>query len=217
MYRIFLVFCSLLLVVGLSVPALAASHYANDDAYVNSNSPDVAYPALGLWLTESDPEYRCFVEFTLGSAAVVSANLSMYHIPQWWWTANQTVDLSVEQYNFDQATLTWNNQPDASSWTFLGTWAIPQSDQGAWFSQDITSFYNNHLGQTITIRLKETWKEYPKDQYGAGFEDKEETCHAYGYCEAGNVPRIDYVVPEPGSLATLMLGLVGIYLGRRKR
>ena len=221
MYRIFLVLGILLIAVGLSAPALAAQILANDDVYVRSDSADLNTDGYGLWLQKwTGQDFNAYVEFTLGSTAVSAATLKMYLVCNWW-AAPQTIQLKGKEYSFDETTMTWNTQPaDRGTWGALGTWDIPAwTNTNVDKSLDITGFYNSNLGKTVTIYLYESYYGYNAALWVAAFEDREGGLKAHQYTTGTYPgPRIDYTpVPEPGSFATLMLGLAGIYFGRRKR
>lgn len=143
----------------------------NDDCYVYKNEPTSAHDADGLhsgffsWGGfGTGAERQTFIEVTLGTSAVSEAKLWLY-----WQQVDSTYNGSIKgaQYGFDETALTWNNKPNISSWsTVVGS--LSGTISVGWHGLDITTFYNNHLGQTVTFAIVGS-VEY-KDGY---FEDRE--------------------------------------------
>lgn len=165
----------------------AGNHSANDDTYTFKADPGTNYDDDGI-IVKVEPTRYGWVEFTFGTVSVTQATLHMYNM--WAATGNHNVEIRGGSYNFNETTLTWSNQPDAASWTVLGTW---NATAGAkWFTQDITSFYNSKLGQTVTFRL------HSPSGTGDGpiFEDRENTK------ATGNRPYVSFVTCIPPTITT---------------
>lgn len=157
----------------------------NDDSYGDSSEVGTGHDDRGI-LIKQERRRDGWLEFTLGSSPVRMAKLFMYQTLA---TCDpQTIELNGAEYAFDEVTLTFNNQPAASSWAFLGSWNAPSGNR--WYDVDITDFYNENLNKTVTIRMLVTSQD--SDYTGQLFEDRENTLGT------GNTPYIDpEVTPWP--------------------
>ncbi len=149
----------------------AAQILANDDCYVDNG---VCKDNLGI-IVKTVNNRNGWIEFTLGSTAVGSATLRLYENNDD--PSNTTVNVRGATYNFNEGTFTGT---DTTSWTDLGTLNVNISQ--TWYTVDITSFYNSHLGQTVTFHLK----PITSPGNSATFEDRE------GSLLSVNYPRIEW-------------------------
>jgi len=173
---------------------------ANDDTYTHSRETGTAHDNDGIWV-KADYRRHGWVEFTFGSVAVGAAKLWLYQT-----VGNNdihTIELRGSAYNFNESTLTWNDQPNADGWPYLGVWHVPTGAR--WYELDITSFYNTHLGSTISMRLYTAWMS--DDRYCPIFEDRENTRGSgrRPYIELAAVPtavapQIAEVLPDPDTV-----------------
>lgn len=187
-----------LLFLGIIALSFSSAHagaiYANDDTYTYVGSSGSNYDDQGLIVKVSPTTRYGWIEFTIGTTAVPQATLKMYNRdPN---TSDQNIELRATEYNFNESTLTWSNQPNADGWTLLGYWHV--TSPTSWWTMNITTFYNNNLGKTITIRLKSV----SGSGDSAHFEDRE------GSRGTGNRPFIEYPDCVPPSVTSHPVSLV---------
>jgi len=163
---------------GLGSPAVGETIYPNDDTFTDAGIPASPQDNNGL-LVKCSPTRYGWIEFTLGSQPVQPATLYVYNYVDG--TVPFVLRFKGNVYSFNEGSLTWDNQPDTGGWTHLGDRTM--NDTAQWYSLDITDFYNDHLGQTVTISLKCA----SGSGYGAWFEDREESKTG----QSSNRPRID--------------------------
>lgn len=182
--------------------------YANDDTFVRTGS-GTNFDNQGLFVKRST-ERDLYLEFTLGSEAVTEAKLKVYQTQAI--CDGQWINWKGEEWSFDETTLNWNNQANANPWYVLPTFTTLVNTM-QWYEIDVTSFYNDHLGKTISFFA---WsRSQTTDQYGNTFEDREGSKGTTYY------PRISGdTVPEPASgllmLATGLFGLPNVIVRRRR-
>jgi len=173
-----------LILITAAVPAFADTITANDDCTVRgstnyNNSP----PEFGLLVKNSDD--ISWVEFDFGSETVSQATLTLYQ-HDGGVTSPWTIVVKGAEYNFNETTFTGT---DTSSWATVGS--IPSVQSIEYKNLDITSFYNNNLGNTVTLQLGRS--SQPAGN-GPIFEDKEGTRTGNG---ATYGPKITYTVDDP--------------------
>jgi PEP-CTERM motif len=199
------------LMVGL-MSALAGSAsatyiYANDDTFTYEGAKDTPQDQNSsgiLMKSQSGARRYGWIEFTLGPTPVTSASLNLYQAGDWGY--NYQVLVRAKEFDFDENIFTWNNGPtDGGTWPQVGTWnAVTGARQ--YYGIDLTTFYNDNLGKTISFRLGVNTSG---SNYGGGYEDRENTRGT------GNVPYIEWV-PEPSAMLLLAAGL-GLAVSRRRR
>ena len=166
----------LCLIVTVSSSAFGDTITANDDCTTRGSTNYNANYPFGLFVKNSDDVG--WVEFTIGTGAVSDATLDIYQawasVPGSW-----TILIKGYVYNFTESTFTGTS---TASWTTVGT--IPNVSSVTSYSLDITDFYNNNLGNTVTF-----WLSRSTQPAGDGpiFEDKEGTLTGNG---AVNGPKI---------------------------
>ena len=195
----------MLVLAGIAgLPCNAAVLTPSDDVTTRSNSTNYDEYNLGngayAGLLVKTGGSNGWIEFTLGSESVSSAVLRVYN----YWTqngVNYDLRLRAAQYGFNETALTGANAPDTSGWTtVLDSFHVNATAQ--WYTLDTTSFYNAHLGQTVTFKLEAV----SGTGDGPIFADREGTGgHAqYPYLETtaggGQAPVIAEVSPDPGTI-----------------
>ena len=169
-------------VTAATRPAGGATLYANEDTFTYASENNITHNNLGIQTRYHSIYTRYgWLEFTFGSVGMTNATIYLYQYSDW--GSNYSARLRGSQYDMDEATLTYLNQPSgAGSWTIAGNW---NATTGArqYYSADITTFYNSHLGQKVTLRLEST----TYGTYGGYYEDSEGSRLAAG----------DYTAPTP--------------------
>jgi len=220
---------SIVRVVSAVVVMLAVASWAsaitilpNDDTYldqVNANSvrdyPSLQ-PSAGILMKGQSSNVRIgIIEFTLPNVEVTSATFNMLHIRSWAAGTSWTLRGWAKVADFDENTITWSNSPGVGD-TGTGTGAVrigtdltmPGGNSGQdvsppqWRNLDMTSFFNDHRGETITVVLKCT---STGSSQGGTIEDREGSRTG----NPANSPYIDYV-PEPAVGLLLVLGSLGL-------
>jgi len=192
---------TVVLIALVGLPAFGTIIYPNDDASTRGSRGYNASAPFGLLVKGSGDVG--WVEFTLGDVEAVEAILSIYNM---WGTHNEwEIVVKGAEFDFDETTFTGT---DVSTWETVGTFpGVKDAEQ--FHSLDITDFYNNNLGKTITFQLG---REVQPAGDGPIFEDREGTNTGNGMMYG---PQISVTpVPEPGSLLLLS---VGAFLARRRR
>jgi hypothetical protein len=158
--------------------AHADTIYANDDSFVRVNNSS-NWDNQGLFIKQN-VERDLYLEFTLGNQAVTQAKLKVYQTLAT--CDGQLIKWKGEEWSFDETTLNWNNQANASAWHVLPTFTTLVNTV-QWYEIDIKSFYNDHLGKTVSFFA---WSgSQTSDQYGNIFEDRENSKGS------GNPPYIE--------------------------
>jgi len=204
------------LVVGLALTAQLAFAdviiWAEEDTFTSQKSGETAtnFNGQGLLVKSQVGSRRSsWVECVLGTVQAQSASLCLYlsSIPSGWGTSH-TVIVVANQYNMNEATLTYNTAPSTTTWTTMTGWTA--SAIGQYYSADVTSFYNANLGKRCTFKITQS----DSNSVGGAYEDTESK---YG---TTNYPYLNVApIPEPGGLLALgsaMIGLAGIVTRRRR-
>jgi len=150
-------------VVLAGLPVFGGTILPNDDVTTRSGRNYNASPPLGLLIKNSTDV--SWVEFDFGSTPATEVTLQLYN----GWPAHNEWEIVVRgaEFDFDETTFTGTS---VSSWTRVGT--IPGVKETKFYSLDITDFYNDHLGQTVTFQLG---RDFQPGDDGPIFEDKEGT------------------------------------------
>ncbi|HNT87038.1 MAG TPA: DNRLRE domain-containing protein, partial [Candidatus Hydrogenedentes bacterium] len=181
----------------------AATISPNDDVTTRGNSTnydeyDFGNGAYAGLLVKTGDNYS-WLEFTLGGGTVSGASLRLYN----YWTqngVNYDVRVKGATYSFNETTLTGANAPDTSAWTtVVDSFHVDTTAQ--WYTLDVTSFYNAHLGQTVTFKLEAV----SGSGDGPIFVDREgtggHTQYPYlDYATGSLPPIIAEVTPDPDSV-----------------
>lgn len=203
--------CSLLLwlaVVGLFiVPASGTTITTENDVTFNNSSRVNGSDPLGLFAKGGGR--RAYVEFVLDSTPATSATLNLYSA---WNKETAPVNVNVQITGgpgaFNEDTV---EEPEINAIEAGFSPTLPQNtfhvdNTPQWYSLDITSFYNAHLGQTVTMAIRVVGA-IPAD--GPIFADHEGTTMLDATIPftggTGFGPNIEWV-PEPASLLLLVLG-----------
>lgn len=159
-----MVFGSIALALVIALPVLGTTIYPNDDCMTRGSTNYNATSVFGLLVKGASD--LSWVEFDLADFAATEATLSIY---QAWSPVHNAWEIVVKgaEFEFDETTFTGTN---ASSWTRIGT--IPGVQDKATYSLDITDFYNDHLGKTVTFQFG---CEVQPNGDGPIFEDREGT------------------------------------------
>ena len=138
--------------------------YPNDDVTTRGSSNYNASAPFGLFVKgSSDVSY---LEFDFGSIAVRSAILTL-HNDDAGVTNPWEIVVRGEKFDFDETIFTGT---DVSGWGRVGT--ISGVMDIAFYSLDMTSFYNDNLGEKITLQLG---RDSQPGGSGPIFEDREGT------------------------------------------
>ncbi|MBN2269156.1 MAG: PEP-CTERM sorting domain-containing protein [Sedimentisphaerales bacterium] len=193
---------SVTVILAASLPTLAGVIYPNDDVTLRGSTNYNASAPFGLFVKNSgDVSY---MEFELGITEALEATLTL-HNDDAGVTNPWEIVVRGDEFSFDETTFTGT---DVSSWTRVGT--IPHVVDVAFYTLNLTDFYNDNLGKTITLHLG---RDVQPSGSGPIFEDREGTktgdALMYG-------PRIDVTpVPEPSCLLLLSFG-AGLLARRRQ-
>ena len=200
--KVFIVVLVLSLLTAL--PAFATiSINPNDDVTTRGSSNYNASDPFGLFVKgSSDVSY---LEFDFGSIAVRSAILTL-HNDDAGVTNPWEIVVRGEKFDFDETIFTGT---DVSGWGRVGT--ISGVMDIAFYSLDMTSFYNDNLGEKITLQLG---RDSQPGGSGPIFEDREGTktgdALTYG-------PHIEVnEIPEPATILLFSTGL-GLVIRRRRK
>lgn len=208
------IFLSVLALAALAVlaasPATANIIYATQDAFINQTQPDTVQGAGITVKGQSSYRRIGFLEYAFGDIAVTEATLHMYHVAKWS-DPTYRVDFRGGEATWDESAITWNTGvPEGSGqWPVIGQWTAGAA--GLWYTLDITDFYNDNLGKSMTFRLSSP--DGGANQ-GGSYEDR------LGGRGSGNPHYISFTpVPEPSSLLALasgFVGLAGVAIRRRR-
>jgi len=158
------------LVLMAHLPTFADTLYPNDDVTLRGSTNYNATSPFGLFVKNSgDVSY---MEYTLGSVAVTEAKLVLWQgdtdVENPW-----TIVVKGDEYNFDEATITSGPGP---TWPVVVTFDVTGTTGNppvqAFYEVDLTSWYNNNLGKTMSLFI--TRNTQPAGS-GPIFEDKEGT------------------------------------------
>jgi len=175
----------------------------NDDVTLRGSTNYNAHSPFGLFVkNSSDVSY---MEYTLGGVAATEAKLVLHNddsgVSSPW-----TIVVKGDEFSFDETT--FNDTYAGSGWSQVGT--IPGVMSVAFYEMDLTTWYNDNLGKTMSLFLT---RDAQPGGSGPIFEDREGT-------KTGNAlmygPRIELTpVPEPGTMLLLSTG-IGLLIRRRK-
>lgn len=139
-----------------------------------------------------------YLEFTLGSAPVTEAKLVLYQDdggvkPLVTWTAV----VRGAEFSFDEKT--FNTAGAGNDWPLLGTFEIVGTPVTRFYEFDVTDWYNDNLGRTMSIYLSALTNADP--ECGPIFDDREGT-------RTGNPavygPRIEVTPATPAPCSSLV-------------
>ena len=107
--------------------------------------------------------------------------------------------------SWNESSLTWNNQPNISTFTLLDTISV---DGNGAYSWDIASALANETDNHLTFMLRNVDDAYPTQVFFAS-ETWNETRR----------PHIEYAapVPEPATTAMFRIGGAGWFIRRRRK
>jgi hypothetical protein len=204
------------MVVACAVPVLGARIDTVNDVTVRYNN-NVYNNTSVYGLMAKNGGDRAYVEFTLDSTPATSATLSLYSA---WYKSTAPVNYDIQitggvaSFNEDVASTAQALAALEPGWVNACS-QFHVDNTPKWYNLDITSFYNSHLGQTVTLAIRPTGSSNTGD--GPIFADHEGTPMGTGGSVfpggPGYEPHIDWV-PEPASLVFLGLGSL---LARRRR
>jgi hypothetical protein len=132
-------------------PAGALTLITSGDTFTYSGSVNTNYNGSGLLVKQWGTGYTRYVwlKFNIPSTDVKWATLKMACTEG---SGGWTVRVGWLEYNFNETTLTWSNQP-TSGFTNLTDWALPSNPVGT-YTADITSVWNSNKNKTISLRLR---------------------------------------------------------------
>ena len=153
------------LVLMAHLPTFADTLYPNDDVTIRGSTNYNASDPFGLFVKNSgDVSY---IEYTLGSLPVTEAKLVLHNddtgVSNPW-----TIVVKGDEFSFDEAT--FNTTFAGSGWPQVGT--IPNVMAVAFYEMDLTTWYNNNLGKTMSLFMT---RDTQPSGSGPIFEDREGT------------------------------------------
>ena len=142
-------------VVALSLPVFGLTITSeNDVTFLGAGRYNNADP-MGLFAKGGS--YRAYIAFDLGYTPATSAILHLYN----GWSkpsaaVNRDVQITGAPGGFNEDTVT---ETQITAIEAGGVLTTPQSlfhvdNSPQWYTLDITEFYNNHLGQTVTLAIR---------------------------------------------------------------
>lgn len=200
------------LVAAMALPAAAVRIDTVNDVSDRQGTVRNGQNPFGLFARNSNE--RAYVEFALDSTPATSATLNLYN---GWFKESSPVNRDVQIRGglggFNEDTVT------SAQLTALAAGFVPTTPESLfhvdntpkWYVLDITDFYNNHLGQTITLSITVVGGNGD----GPIFVDHEGTAQTGAFPGGpGFEPHIEWV-PEPASLLLLAMG--SLFISRRRR
>lgn len=125
----------------------------DNDAYVDQENPDINYGTCeNLVMDNIDNKKYSYLKFDISTIPsekiITSANLYLWCNARVGGRYTRIYACSVENDDWNEATITWNNRPDAV--TFLSEYS---GDVGAWWNWDVKAFVEKEYGGDKTASL----------------------------------------------------------------
>ena len=124
-----------------------------EDAYVVSTTPDTNYNDDYLHVKYSAPERRTYLKFDVSDVnlkELTSARIRMYTIATSLTDAKEMDIFPVDASSWEEDSLTWNNQPNASE--SVATTGVGGANQ--WYEWDITDYLKSFEGDTVSLGVQ---------------------------------------------------------------
>ena len=140
--------------VGSGETAILGSNVTfnpNNDAYVDQENPDNNYGTSSKLIMDNIGNRKySYLKFDISTIpserTITSANLYLWCDARQGGGYTRIYAYSVENDNWDETTITWNNKPDAV--TFLSEYS---GEVGEWWKWDVKAFVENEYGGDKTV------------------------------------------------------------------
>jgi len=122
----------------------------NNDAYVDQENPDINYGTSTKLIMDNIGRKYSYLKFDISTIPsemiITSANLYLWCDARQGGGFTRIYAYSVENDNWDETTITWNNKPDAV--TFLSEYS---GEVGEWWKWDVKAFVESEYGGDNTV------------------------------------------------------------------